>query len=218
MKRIAYNLILGITILLVACNYTQNTFGLKNGDLLFSVGEGGSDLLIAIQNSTSKEAELPFSHVGIVKVENDGIYVLEATTNGGVVKTELDSFLSESANNNGKYLVAVGRLKPPYQYTIPNAISIAEKNLGKEYDYEYDENNDSFYCSELIRYSFTDSLGKAIFEPLAMSFSNKAGTEIDPYWVEHFEKLNIPVPEGQSGTNPVDMSKSPTLEIVYTYY
>ena len=32
------------------------------------------------------------------------------------------------------------------------------------------------------------------------------------YWVQHFKKLGVPVPEGVPGTNPTDLSRSPILK------
>ena len=31
------------------------------------------------------------------------------------------------------------------------------------------------------------------------------------YWVKHFKKLKLPVPEGVMGTNPTDLLRSPLL-------
>lgn len=119
---------------------------------------------------------------------------------------------------NDNHLIAVGRVKNEFAYTIAGAIINAEKHLGKGYDYAYSETNDQFYCSELVRFAFLDSLGNPIFEPLAMSFKNTETGNIDPYWLKHFEKLGEPVPEGEPGTNPADMALSPVIEIVHEYY
>lgn len=205
-------------ILLVSCHKGMDSFELQNGDLLFSVGKGDSELLTAIQNSTSKKDEIPFSHVGIVSIENEKTYVLEATTPKGVVKTKLEDFFNETSTMDNKHLIAVGRIKDEYRYTIANAIKNAKKHLGKKYDYAYDETNKAFYCSELVRFSFLDSLGNPIFEPIPMTFRDSETGYVSEYWVKHFEKLGKPIPEGQPGTNPADMTKSEVLKIVHTYY
>ncbi|HBG40603.1 YiiX/YebB-like N1pC/P60 family cysteine hydrolase [Limibacterium fermenti] len=216
MTRIRFLFIVCILMFLPACR--NQSFVLQEGDLLFTVGKGESELLKAIQNSTSGKQEIPFSHVGIVHIENDKLFVLEATSPQGVVITPLDSFFEETARIDGKSLMAVGRLKEPFRYSIRDAITNAQKHIGKPYDYAYDEDNDAYYCSELVRYAFTDSLGKPLFEPLAMSFKNLETGEIDPYWIQHFERLHTPVPEGAPGTNPADMAKSNLIDIVHTYY
>lgn len=144
-------------------------------------------------------------------------YVLEATTPEGVVKTELEEFFEKTAVIDDKHLIVVGRVRKEFDYIIPNAIKNAEKYLGKGYDYSYDETNNQFYCSELVRFSFLDSLNNPIFEPIPMTFKNPETDTIDSYWIKHFEKLGKTVPEGKPGTNPADMTKSPVIEIVYKY-
>lgn len=210
--------IIFILVLFQSCVDKENKFELQTGDLLFSVGKGNSELLVAIQVSTGEDMDIPFTHVGIVSVENDKTYVLEATSPEGVVKTELDDFFEKTATLNDKYLIAVGRVKKEFNYIIPNAIINAEKQLGKDYDYAYNETNNQFYCSELVRFSFLDSLNNPIFESLSMSFKNPETDTIDSYWIKHFEKLGKDVPDGEPGTNPADMTKSPVIEIVYRYY
>ncbi len=210
--------LLSILILVQYCADKENQFKLQNGDLLFSVGEGNSELLLAIQTSTGKDMEIPFTHVGIVSIENGDTFVIEATSPEGVVKTPLEEYFEKTAVLNNKYLMAVGRVNKEVEYTIPGAIKNAKSHLGKGYDYAYDETNNQFYCSELVRFAFLDSLDKPIFKPLAMTFKNPETDSIDAYWIKHFEELSKPVPEGEPGTNPADMSKSPVIKIVYKYY
>ncbi len=201
-----------------ACKKMKNQFELQSGDLLFSVGNDNSELLGAIQNTTGQDKEIPFSHVAIVSIENGKEYVIEATDPEGVIKIPLEDFFKKTATLNNGHAIAVGRVKKEFEYTIEDAIKNAEKHLGKGYDYAYSETNDEFYCSELVRFAFLDSLGKPIFEPLAMSFKDPATGEIDSYWVKHFEKLGKPVPDGEPGTNPADMAQAPVIEIVHKYY
>lgn len=201
-----------------SCMNNPKDFELKNGDMLFSVGKDESELLSAIQNATSLKDEIPFSHVGLISIEKDSVFVIEASTENGVVKTPIYEFLNSSADIYGKPLVVVGRVIDEFKNSAKNAPSIAESHLGKEYDFAYDEDNDKFYCSELIRFSFLDKNGNPIFEPLAMSFKNKKTGEISSYWTEHFKKLNLDIPEGKPGTNPADLAKSPIIEIVYFYF
>ncbi|MDD4778108.1 MAG: YiiX/YebB-like N1pC/P60 family cysteine hydrolase [Fermentimonas sp.] len=210
--------LISLMFLFNGCSYPDKTFKYQSGDLLFSVGSSDSDFTSAIQESTSKNDEIPYSHVGIVSVEDDTIFVIEATTKGGVIKSTLEEFFAEAADIDGKKLIAVGRLIPELRYTIPEALKTASTHMGKEYDYFYDECNDSFYCSELVRFSFIDSTGNHIFEPLEMSFKNKESGESDPFWEAHFQKLNTDVPEGQPGTNPADMAKLQEINIIHTFF
>lgn len=204
-------------LLFIGCN-NKSKFDLQEGDLLFSVGKNSSELHKAIQESTSTQKEISYSHVGIVKHEESGVYVIEANAPEGVLKTFLKDFLSRAAQKNNKPLVAVGRLKPAYRYVIPQAIENAEDRIARPYDFAFEEENDAYYCSELVRFSYLDSLGNPIFAPLTMSFKNKETGEIDPYWIKHFMGIETEIPEGKLGTNPADMAKSKIIKIVHTYY
>lgn len=214
-KTIIPALMVSALIILSGCN---NNFKLQDGDLLFAVDKDETELVNAIKSSTSVEKGIPFSHVGIVKIEDENVYVIEATTSDGVIKTLLYNFMQKAAKLKGEPIIAVGRVNPQYSYLVSKAIENAEESLATPYDFAYDETNDQLYCSELIRFAYVDSTGNPIFEPLAMSFKNKKTGETEPYWIQHFQKLGEEVPEGKPGTNPADMAKSPVIKIVHTYY
>ncbi len=203
---------------LASCKMPVEDFQFKNGDLLFSVGKGESELLKAIQNATSKGDEIPFSHVGIISIENDSVFVLEASPRQGVVKSPLKDFIHESAVIHSKPVISIGRVKETYEESARKAPARAKVHLGKKYDFGNNESNDEFYCSELVRFAFLDNDGKPIFSPLAMTFRNKETGLEEPFWVAHFKKLNLEIPEGEPGTNPADMAKSDVLDIVYSYF
>ena len=159
---------------------------LKTGDILFQIGNG-SDFEEAVIGSTSDIYDKNYSHCGVIYFENDSIFVLEAETENGVVKTNFDDFY-----RNSKHLV-VGRLKPDYQYIIDNAILRVLKLIGKKYDFIFSDENDDYYCSELIQKTFTDNNNNPIFETIPMTFKDKITNETIPYWIEYFEKLNTEI-------------------------
>jgi hypothetical protein len=144
--------------------------------------------------------------------------MFEGSNRTVTISGEMYIEVAEAAEIDGKKLIAVGRLIPELQYSIPDAIENASAHLGKKYDYYYDEANDLFYCSELFRFSFKDSSGNYIIEPLKMSFKNKETGKPDPFWESHFKKLNVDIPEGMPGTNPADMAKLPVIDIVHTFF
>lgn len=209
---------LSISFILLVASCAKKEFKLKTGDLVFSVSKENTDFVNAIKTSTANKAETPFSHMGIVTVENNKTYIIEATAPEGVVKTLISDFIDKAAVSNNKPVMAVGRLKSEYRYTIAAAIENANSLLGQSYDYAYDESNDSYYCSELVRYAFRDTTNSFIFPALVMSFKNKESGETEPYWIAHYQQLNQPIPEGAPGTNPMDMSKSEEIEMVHYYY
>lgn len=205
-----------ISFLIISCSAKQ--FPLQSGDLLFTVGKENSEFVNAIKNSTSTTTEIPFSHVGFVEKTGNEIWVWEATSPEGVVKTSFQDFKNKTLIQNHKTYMAVGRIKSLDKAMLSKALYFAEQNSGKPYDYAYNEENDAYYCSELVRFAFTDSLQNPIFTPLKMSFKNKETGETEPFWKEHFKKLNQPIPEGMNGSNPADMAKSPLITIVFRYY
>ncbi|MPM20724.1 hypothetical protein SDC9_67160 [bioreactor metagenome] len=207
-----------VIIILQACNTTHNYDELKEGDLLFIVGKNKSEQTSAIKRSTSQKDEIPYSHVGIVKFDKKDVYVIEATPSDGIIQTLLYEFIQKAEKRKGRPLIAVGRVKPEFQYIVPLAVENAGDLLGRPYDYAYEEGNDAYYCSELVRFSYLDSLRNPIFPAVSMTFKNKETGETEAYWEKHFAGLQLEIPEGKSGTNPVDMSKSPIIDIVHKYY
>ncbi|MDR2065887.1 MAG: hypothetical protein LBP85_09320 [Prevotellaceae bacterium] len=190
-------------------------FSLKSGDLLFQVGKSTA-LSDAIAQVTSGADSVNYTHVGIVSIENDEIFVIEATT-PKVRKVILDTFLNNSRKINGKPIVAVGRLQSKYFDIIPQAIKNAETCLGKPYDYVYSPDNDEYYCSELVYFAFKNKKGKPVFKAKKMTFCDEQGN-MTAAWIRHFEKYKTPIPEGRKGTNPGDMSKSKEITILYRYF
>lgn len=212
MKKILFILLL----LTVAPGFAQETFRLETGDLLFQVN-GRSAYTDAIKNVTSGIGQLEFSHVGVAYVENGETYVLEAVPYG-VVKSKLDKFFRNSQLIDGKPVVVVGRLKPRLQKNIPAAIERIKKLLGKRYDYVFNPDDDTYYCSELIYVSYLRPDGKPIFRMKPMTFRDKTTGETNPLWIEHFKRFKCDIPEGVPGTNPGDMSRSKAIRIVHRYF
>lgn len=114
--------------------------------------------------------------------------------------------------------MVVGRLKPRLQKNIPAAIERIKKLLGKRYDYVFNPDDDTYYCSELIYVSYLRPDGKPIFRMKPMTFRDKTTGETSPLWIEHFKRFKCDIPEGVPGTNPGDMSRSKAIRIVHRYF
>jgi len=200
--------------LFCACTTSVDNFHLQTGDLLFQVGK--DKMSEAIARVTFGESNINYTHVGIVLVKNDTIFVIEAISSG-VSKTLLDSFMLSSAHLEEKPIVAVGRLKKEYREFIPKAIVRAQNLVGKPYDFVFCSDNDAYYCSELVEVSFLNRNNMPIFEPIRMNFRDVDGN-LPAYWIEHFKKYNAIIPENRLGSNPCDLSKSDKIEIIYRYF
>ena len=180
--------------------------GYKTGDILF-VSKAVSDFEDAVVGVTQTENQVQFSHVGLLNATDSGIYIIEANQNG-VVYTPIDSFFVE----NGKENIYLARLKPDYEHFIPEAIHFACLQIGKNYDYAFDLENDQYYCSELIYYAFaTASQDTAFFELTPMTFKNPDTQVFLPFWINYYQQLKLPIPEGKLGLNPNGMSLSNKL-------
>lgn len=188
----------------------------RTGDLLFQDLDCG-EFCDAIEKVTTGVADKDFSHVGIVSVENNVAYIIEAGGRG-VVKTPIDSFLVRSLTPDKKPKVFVGRVAERYNYTIPLAIVKSKMLLGKKYDEAFNIMNDAYYCSELVYFAFADSTGNSLFELAPMTFKDPDTQETFPAWTNYFKKLGMPIPEGEPGLNPGGISRSDKIEIVYRFF
>ena len=194
----------------------EKGFSLQNGDLIFQEACSGN-MNKAIKEVTSGIEGYNFTHVGMVWIDSLGkTYVIEAT-HPRVCITPLQEFLYPKDQLCPPKSV-VGRLKEAYQPLIPLSIEEAKKQVGKEYDDAFDLNNDQYYCSELIYWAlYKANQNKDVFPLNTMTFKSSPNGAYAPYWLEHFKKLQIPVPEGQLGINPGAMSRSDVISIVYYY-
>jgi hypothetical protein len=188
----------------------------RTGDLLFQDIDRGP-LCDAIEQVTTGINGARFSHVGLVIEKPEGIFVIEAVSEG-VVLTPVNDFLIRSTDSLKHPKVIAGRLKPVYRHLIPDAVAHAEKYIGKPYDMVFNIDNDSFYCSELVYLSFKAANdNKELFTLAPMTFKSPGETCYFPVWQEYFNKLGVEVPEGMPGINPGDISRSGIIDIVHVY-
>jgi uncharacterized protein YycO len=204
-----------LVFLTISCQNT-NDWTPQEGDILFQDGDCG-DFCEAIRKVTNGYQGRDFSHNGILVKEEGEWQVVEAISNG-VSLTPLQEFLDRHQDVQGNPKVIVGRVTPSYRQLIPNAISHAKSLLGKPYDSAFNLHNDAYYCSELIHLSFQKAnLGNPIFEIRPMTFKDPQTREFFGIWVEYFENLQLPIPEGDPGLNPGGMSLDPALDIIYDF-
>jgi hypothetical protein len=188
--------------------FSQN-ITLKSGDLLFQSMNCGP-LCEAINEVTSGYQGHDFSHLGLVYIKNDSIFVIEAA--GSSVKiTPYETFKTYTAEK-----MFVGRLKRKYRALIPEAIAFALQQIGVPYDEEYVYNNGKYYCSELLYDAFLHANKKPLFDLFPMTFKSPKTEEYFEVWVDYYKKLNIEIPEGKPGCNPGGISTSDKLKIIGT--
>ena len=174
-------------------------YTLQSGDLLFLTGNR-SDMENAISASTGE-----YTHVALVECDNaDDVWVIEASPKKGVQRISYSQFEREHQLGFFRGSFDVYRLTVPFDTAA--VITHAKSLVGKPYDDAFLPDNDAYYCSELIQVAFGD-----IFESKPMNWRDADGN-LPEYWVKHFKKIHMRVPEGIMGTNPTDMSRSPLLK------
>lgn len=194
-----------LALALCCCSHENR---LRNGDLIFErAGQGRMSEAIDSATSHGDEAE-SFSHVAIVEVSGDSVYVIEAVPKHGVRRVTFDEYMADSAD------IVVMRLDG--NYDASSFIENAKRFIGQPYDFWFMPDNGKMYCSELVYESYRDDCGEPIFETKPMNFRASDGS-VPQYWVDLFDELGASIPHGVPGTNPNDMSRSPLLIPVNNY-
>ena len=188
------NKTLFIIVLVFQFSFSQNV-KIKTGDILFQSMNCGP-LCEAINEVTEGYQGKDFSHLGMVYIKNDSIFIIEAA--GKAVKiTAYETF--KTYTNEPMY---IGRLKKKYRKYIPEAIEFALQQDGVPYDDAYVYNNGKYYCSELIYDAFLHSYKKPLFDLFPMTFKSPKSNDYFEVWAAYYKKLNLEIPEGQLGCNP----------------
>lgn len=198
--------------LCTSCSHSY--FDFQSGDLVFRVANR-SQMSQAITDATSRGHQVEYDHVGIVSVEGDEVFVIEASAVKGVVKTPWNKFLQSSAKIESNPGVSVMRLTRPFD--VEKTIIRAENNLGLLYDWSYRSDNGKLYCSELVYECYLDEEGKPLFTARPMNFRDADGN-MPAFWIDLFKSLGESIPEGEPGTNPNDMSQEKILKEVYRFF
>lgn len=201
------NLLSPLFLLVSIFIFGQSTQFLKTGDLLFQKMNCG-ELCEAIHAVTEGYNGNDFSHLGLVVIENDSVFIIEAAGNA-VRKVTLEQF-----SKNTQTTMFIGRVKSKYTKLIPQVISFSKQQIGIPYDDDYLYDNGKYYCSELIYDAFLNAHGEPFFELQPMTFKQPNTNEFFPAWVDYYQNLKIEIPEGELGCNPGGISTSDKIKIV----
>lgn len=199
-----YLILIVVFTLLKSCS-SLNYNSLKNGDLLFVTAQQ-ENLSGAINRVTQTKKTENYDHIGIVEKTKTSIFVLHAAPKGGSQKESLQSFIKNQSEGNAE--IYLYRLKPEFQYSIPEAIKKANSLLGKPYNFNYILNDETLYCSDFIERIFRNN---HIFELKPMTFINPKTGKPDDFWVNFYQQKNMEVPEGKLGCNPNGLAGSDKL-------
>lgn len=199
-------------ILICSCRQPgHNEF--KEGDLLFQDLNCGA-LCDAIETVTEGINGKDFSHCAMVVSINDTLKVIEAI-GGGVQVNSLKTFFKRSGDTISIKNITIGRPKKEYEAIIPKATAFAIQQIGQPYDDEFLLNNNKMYCSELLYESFKAANHNDDFFTLQpMTFKDPETNDFFPAWVDYYQALQEPIPEGEPGINPGLISRSDKIEII----
>ena len=193
---------------LVSCHDERQE--LRSCDLVFVEGSADGAMDRAIMGSTGQMV-----HVGIVEVQDDSIFVIDAAPKTGVSRRALDEFIEAQSNANGTVpTMKVMRVNDGLDTEA--CLNKAKSFIGTPYDFTFLPDNGFYYCSELVYDCFRKD-GNPVFDAVPMNFKNTDGG-FDPYWTNLFGALGMEVPQGVMGTNPNDLFHSPVLKHVETVH
>lgn len=145
-KRLA--LCLAVLFLAVSCRTRAAEPALESGDLVFETSSSSQSA--AIQWATRS----PWSHVGIVEVARDGVFVIEAL--GKVSRTPWQAW-RRRALRGGALLVARPRALSAARRA--EAARRSKSFLGRRYDPRFGWGDDRVYCSELVVKAYERAAG-----------------------------------------------------------
>jgi hypothetical protein len=120
---------------------------LKTGDLVFHTSRSRQS--VAIRAATDS----PLSHVGLVEVTPQGVFVVEA-----VQPVQRVPFAKWKARGLGGRLLVL-RPEALSEAQREAAVTEAKRHLGKPYDWRFGWDDASLYCSELARKAYTQAAG-----------------------------------------------------------
>lgn len=183
---------------------------IETGDFIFSV-VGRDDNAISAVTQGYRGARV--NHMGIAVRTHHGDFVLEAF-HPEVRLTNTEVFSRRSVGNAGQPRLMFGRLKSNYRSHIAPAIQygIAQRNI--PYDQLYLTDETSLYCSELVVDMFKHANGgQPFFKEGPMSFRDTKSGQVHQTWIDYYAYFGMPVPEGEPGSNPGDISLDERLSI-----
>ena len=202
-------LFLILSLLLSRLLYAQEpTTILRSGDLLFQNIDCG-EMCDAIEAVTEGYHGQKFSHMGLVILRNDSVFVIESI-GAAVQLTPYSIFKNRSAHP-----LFIGRLKSRYRHLIPQALSFCLSQMGVPYDDDFLYNNEKYYCSELIYDAFKNANNdKPVFALEPMTFKQPGTDVFFPVWQDYYQKLKMPIPQDSLGCNPGGLSRSKKIKIL----
>lgn len=169
---------------------------LKTGDIVLQASQSG------MAESIRKATHSPYSHVGVVEVARDGVFVVEAIS--PVSRTPFAKWKKRGLG--GRFTVMRPRLEP---VQAAAAVQAAKRELGKPYDVRYGWDDERIYCSELVVKAFEKAAHVTYGEKVRLD-----SLELGAYEKAVAVKLGVPL--SQEVVPPGSLASDPQLEVVFS--
>ena len=135
---------------------------LREGDIVFRLGDARALRgMFALSWFIARATGSPFSHTGIVAVE-DGSPMVYDCADDGIRRLPFEAWMLECVGSMG-----VKRLKPEHRHHIPGVIAYCREAFEQEvpFDFEFRLDDSALYCVELTEKAFR-SKGLALSEAI----------------------------------------------------
>lgn len=176
----------------------------RNGDIVFHTSRSAQSL--AIQKAT----ESPYSHMGIVYVEDGRALVFEAVQ--PVKATPLSAWTARG--DGGRFVVK--RLRNADSLLTREALAKmraeGEKLRGRDYDLYFEWSDQRIYCSELVWKIYQRALGVEIGEPALLGSFDLSDPAVQ---AKIKERWSTSPPTDEKVISPAAIFDSPLLETVF---
>jgi hypothetical protein len=172
---------------------------LQSGDLVFQTSRSRQSA--AIQAATHS----PLSHVGLVEVTREGVFVVEA-----VQPVKRTPFAQWRERGEGARVLVLRepRAGPAEREAV---LREARRHLGKPYDARFGWGDDALYCSELVHKAYARGAGLRLgrLERLESLDLKALGPALR-------ERYGGRVPLGLQLLTPASLAADPALQVVHS--
>ena len=204
MKKLYY--IVLSCIFLTACQGKREGKSFQNGDIIFQASLSRQSK--AIQMATHS----PYSHMGIIYVQGDDLFVYEAVQ--PVKLTPFSDWVTRGADDH----YVVKRIKDSEHLLTDTALrkmrQAGEKYKGKDYDLYFEWSNARIYCSELVWKIYKEALGIEIGKLQKLSDFDLTQSVVKSKMKERY---GAAIPTEELVISPAAMFDSDKLITVYSY-
>ena len=191
---------------------------LRDGDIVFRMGDARTVLgWFPLSHLIARATASPFSHTGIVAIENGHPYVYDSSSSG-IQRQPFGVWMLDCIGAYG-----VKRLKPEHRSKIPGVLAWVRDVFERQvpFDPEFRMDDSKLYCLEMTEKAFR-SRGLALSEPVRIGdWEDLTSYPITTFCVTGFSRfmLDRPIELDQPvylpGNDHSGVWASPLLETVY---